>query len=215
MESLKKLREEKCYTQLQVAEMLGIQRPTYSRYESGERQPDHATLIKLSEIFNVSTDYLLGKTDFSAEENRMICQNITKLIETIKNPPNPEGIIGITQTFQQIQKKEYQFNYEALEQFSSYFGVSIDTLTSSSAPTPDKEASNIDVMIATESRDLSDKDKHEILYLIQYKKSQKATGKTMPFESSRVFTTANFDDDIERIAAFGGIEDDDEEPLTT
>lgn len=111
-----------------------------------------------------------------------------------------------------------------IQKLASFFDVNptlfVDTdaiipTPSTSAPTPDKEASNIDVMIASESKDLSDKDKHEILYLIQYKKSQKATEKPTPFESSRVFTTANFDDDIERIAAFGGIEDDDEEPLTT
>ena len=119
--------------------------------------------------------------------------------------------------FIQIQKNEYQFTHEALEQFASYFGVSMDTLLSSlsPAPTPDKEPSNIDIMIASESKDLSDKDKHEILHLIQYKKSQKDIEKPIPFESSRVYTTANFDDDTEYIAAFGGMENDDEEPLTT
>ncbi len=184
-------------------------------WETEKAEPNKEILLKLADIFEVSVDYLLGRTDFSAEENRRICQNVTNLIETIKNPPNPEGIIGITQPLMQIQKNEYQFTHEALEQFASYFGVNIDTLITSPAPAPEKEPSNIDVMIATESKDLSDKDKHEILHLIQYKKRQKDIEKPIPFESSRVYTTANFDDDTEYIAAFGGMEDDDEEPLTT
>lgn len=59
---LKKLREELNYTQAQVAQMLGVQRPTYSRYENNERQPDNETLKKLADIFDVSVDYLLGRT---------------------------------------------------------------------------------------------------------------------------------------------------------
>lgn len=129
MESLKNLRIQKGYTQLQIAEILGIQRPTYSRYESGERQPDHATLIKLAEIFNVSLDYLLGKTDFSIEENYIICENISELIGKIKNPPNPDNILGIDMTFSSIKKYEYQFTHESLEKFASYFGVSKSFLT--------------------------------------------------------------------------------------
>ena len=87
-------------------------------------------------------------------------------------------------------------------------------MNSSPAPTSDKEDSKIDVMISTESKDLSDKDKQEILHLIQYKKRQTETP-TSPFESSRARTTINFEDDTERIAAFGGMEDTDDEPLTT
>lgn len=93
--------------------------------------------------------------------------------------------------------------------------MGFDVPISSPAPTPEKEASNIDIMIASESKDLSDKDKHEILHLIQYKKQQKDTEKPIPFESSRIRTTANLEDDAEHIAAFGGITDEDDEPLTT
>ena len=122
--NLKNLRMKKGYTQLQMAELLEIQRPTYSRYESGERQPDHATLLKLAEIFNVSIDYILGRTDFSVEENYIICENISALINKIKSPVNPNNIMGIEMTFNSIAKYEYQFTHESLEKFASYFGVS-------------------------------------------------------------------------------------------
>ena len=63
MKNLKKCREEKCLTQQQMADLLGIQRPTYTRYESGERQPDFQTVLKISQVLGVTTDYLLGNSD--------------------------------------------------------------------------------------------------------------------------------------------------------
>lgn len=43
--------------------MLSIGESTVSFYESGKRQPDYKTLVRLSEVFKVSTDFLLGKTN--------------------------------------------------------------------------------------------------------------------------------------------------------
>lgn len=63
MENLKKLRLSKNLNQAQLAEIVGVQRNTISRYEKGDRQPDYATLSKLADFFSVSTDYLLGLTD--------------------------------------------------------------------------------------------------------------------------------------------------------
>lgn len=60
MERLKIIREKKGLTQTQAAEQLNISRVNYNRYENGEREPDNATLIKLAQFFNVSTDFLLG-----------------------------------------------------------------------------------------------------------------------------------------------------------
>ncbi len=64
---LKELRTQRGLTQKDVAKLLHISRPTYTRYETGERKPDYETLKKLSEIFNVSTDYLIGvnHTDYN------------------------------------------------------------------------------------------------------------------------------------------------------
>lgn len=61
-ETLKYLRAEKGLTQGQIADMLKVGRSTYTHYENGGREPDIETLQKLSNFFNVSTDYLLGKT---------------------------------------------------------------------------------------------------------------------------------------------------------
>ena len=49
--------------QKQVAEGSGISLRTYQRYENGEREPSASTLVALADFFNVSTDYLLGRTN--------------------------------------------------------------------------------------------------------------------------------------------------------
>lgn len=59
MLQLKNLRINKNATQKQVAEYLGVSRPTYTRYENGEREPSLQTLINLSKFFNVSIDELI------------------------------------------------------------------------------------------------------------------------------------------------------------
>ncbi len=50
-------------TQRQVAEYLGISQPSYIRYENGQSEPTLTNLVKLADLFDVSVDYLLGRTD--------------------------------------------------------------------------------------------------------------------------------------------------------
>ena len=58
---LKELRTELGLSQQKMAEAIGCQQTAYMRYERGLRQPSFELLLKMSEVFNVSTDYLLGK----------------------------------------------------------------------------------------------------------------------------------------------------------
>ena len=60
---LRQLRESNKITQLKLALDLGTNQNTISRYETGEREADYATLIKIADYFNVSLDYLLYRTD--------------------------------------------------------------------------------------------------------------------------------------------------------
>ena len=60
---LEMLRKNKKLTQNDMAKFLGITRQGYGNYESGSREPDNETLQKLADFFEVSTDYLLGRTD--------------------------------------------------------------------------------------------------------------------------------------------------------
>ena len=60
---LKGLRKEKNISQLKLALDLSMNQNTISRYETGEREADYKTLIKIADYFNVSIDYLLERTD--------------------------------------------------------------------------------------------------------------------------------------------------------
>lgn len=62
-ERLKKLRMQKEKLQKDIANYLSITTSAYGYYERGERQPNPEMLLKLAEYFNVTTDYLLGRTD--------------------------------------------------------------------------------------------------------------------------------------------------------
>ena len=68
MEKLLALRKEKGFTQKDVADRLGISRQAYANYETGNREPDITTLIKIAQLFEVSVDELVenghvSKTD--------------------------------------------------------------------------------------------------------------------------------------------------------
>lgn len=62
-ERLQLLKTEKNLLQKEIAKAVNISLRSYQRYESGERKPDSDVLIKLSNYFNVSVDYLLGLSD--------------------------------------------------------------------------------------------------------------------------------------------------------
>lgn len=63
MNRIKELRIEKRLFQSDVAKYIGKSERIVGFYETGERDPNTDTLLKLSELFDVSVDYLLGKTD--------------------------------------------------------------------------------------------------------------------------------------------------------
>jgi len=60
---LKELRTAKGETQKQIAEFLGIAERNYRRYEAGDVDPTASNTMLLADYFDVSTDYLLGRSD--------------------------------------------------------------------------------------------------------------------------------------------------------
>ncbi|TBX17484.1 transcriptional regulator [Clostridium perfringens] len=72
---LKSLRNEKGVLQKDVAEYLKISTSAYGFYEQGKRIPDVETLNKLSDYYNVSIDYLLGKSSIKESAEDIISDN--------------------------------------------------------------------------------------------------------------------------------------------
>lgn len=59
---VRELREDSDKTQKEIAELLNMQLTVYRRYESGERELPLWAAIRLAEYYNVSLDYLVGRT---------------------------------------------------------------------------------------------------------------------------------------------------------
>ncbi|GGK32982.1 transcriptional regulator [Caldalkalibacillus thermarum] len=94
-ERLKKLRKNHDLTQQKLADHLGLKRPTYAKYETGENQPDPDTLKKIADFFNVSVDYLLGRTD----------------------DPTPPGVNTVFYDLDGLTEEEKKYLYMQLEIF--------------------------------------------------------------------------------------------------
>jgi transcriptional regulator with XRE-family HTH domain len=65
---LAKLREERGYTQLELAEMMGLGPQQIWRYENGLNDPRSDVLARIAQIFGVTSDYLLGLVDYPERE---------------------------------------------------------------------------------------------------------------------------------------------------
>ena len=76
---LKKLRTEKELTQQDLANILGVTRSTISAYETDALYPSIEVLIEISNYFQVSTDYLLGRCD----QNSYLTEELTVEQHTI------------------------------------------------------------------------------------------------------------------------------------
>lgn len=87
---LKRLREEnkasnKDWTQGYVADKLNVARTSYTAYENGTKQPTLETLINISDLFDVSIDYLLGRNE---QKNTMAANEcMSELLDIIKAVP--------------------------------------------------------------------------------------------------------------------------------
>ncbi len=71
-ERLTSLRKEKELSQYELADLLGYSRGQIGNYEQGTREPDHSTLEKIADFFNVSIDYLLGKSNVRESADKIL-----------------------------------------------------------------------------------------------------------------------------------------------
>lgn len=68
MIGLREIRKKRGFSQLKVAMDLSISREALSYYESGKRSPDIKMLLRLSEYFDVSIDYLITGKEFQSKK---------------------------------------------------------------------------------------------------------------------------------------------------
>lgn len=58
---LKELRLKKGLTQQEIADLVHVNRVTYTNWEKGKREPSFENLVKLADLFEVSLDWLFGR----------------------------------------------------------------------------------------------------------------------------------------------------------
>ncbi len=79
-ERIAELREKHGLTQEELAKILGIKRASLSHYEKNRRVPDYEVLNKIADYFQVTVDYLIGRTDdpnpLTAEHVEMFTQSL-------------------------------------------------------------------------------------------------------------------------------------------
>lgn len=84
MINLCKIRTRKKMSQVNLSMKIGVAQETISAYESGRSYPSVDTLLKMCEIFNVSTDYLLDKTDIPTPVQNLLVDTLnSKELEMI------------------------------------------------------------------------------------------------------------------------------------
>ena len=124
-ERLRQLRTEAKLTQQQMAEAFNIKQPTYAQWETGRTKPKGETLERFADFFNVSTDYLLGKTQprtelsvFPERLRQLRIETDLTQQELAKNLNVSQQIIGLWERGKRKPK------IEAITNIAEYFNVS-------------------------------------------------------------------------------------------
>ncbi|WP_342441789.1 helix-turn-helix transcriptional regulator [Lysinibacillus sp. FSL K6-0075] len=98
---LRSLREERGYLQKFVADKLGIKSNTLSGYENGTRSPDPSMLSNLADLYNVSIDYLLGRTNIR-NQGELAAHRSDDFLEDL-----PEEAVKELETFKEFIRSKY------------------------------------------------------------------------------------------------------------
>lgn len=90
---LKELRFEHKITQQEMASKLGISRSTLAGYESENKQPSYDILLKISNVFNISTDYLLGSSNNTLSDSNIESSSVIISDEDLLSSPEEKRLL--------------------------------------------------------------------------------------------------------------------------
>lgn len=100
---LKQARVKRGLTQTQAGDAVGISYGTLSGYERDYRNPDHETLLKLSELYQVSVSWLLGAEEFNSTNTEKRTQSEEELL-TVFRSLSDEGKAWLRQSIEIIKQ---------------------------------------------------------------------------------------------------------------
>ncbi|OTW73434.1 transcriptional regulator [Bacillus thuringiensis serovar roskildiensis] len=92
-EKIKELRKNNKITQEQLGNAIGVSKMAISYFEKGKKSPGRESLEKIADYFNVTTDYLLGRSEdpeLSEEENKIVTKEGKNILALIESLPEEE-----------------------------------------------------------------------------------------------------------------------------
>ena len=176
MSRIKELRKQKKISQEKLAKELNVHQTAVSQWEQGRTTPDSQLLPNIAKYFNVSTDYILGITDFRDDVNQKLCYI---LAEAEFNSPKhrhgqnvapfiPKDIID------KIKNDTYRFTHESLEGICLNVGLDKDeVLRSATTRELPNELDSFSYALLEETRDLTNEEKEKVIDFIRFIKSQR------------------------------------------
>lgn len=129
--TIRELRKEKKMSQSELGKFIGVSQTTVTAWETGRAEPSSTFVSKLADLFNVSTDYLLGRSDSKKEpyyeltdkEKKDIALQAEKLMEGIESGENlnfygepateeqKERLLIAVQTAMEMNKRKAKKNF--------------------------------------------------------------------------------------------------------
>ncbi|MCC4348435.1 helix-turn-helix domain-containing protein [Limosilactobacillus reuteri] len=129
--TIRELRKEKKMSQSELGKFIGVSQTTVTAWETGRAEPSSTFISKLADLFNVSTDYLLGRSDnkkkpyyeLTDKEKKDIALQAEKLMEGIESGENlnfygepateeqKERLLIAVQTAMEMNKRKAKKNF--------------------------------------------------------------------------------------------------------
>ncbi|MCC4345103.1 helix-turn-helix domain-containing protein [Limosilactobacillus reuteri] len=129
--TIRELRKEKKMSQSELGKFIGVSQTTVTAWETGRAEPSSTFVSKLADLFNVSTDYLLGRSDSKKEpyyeltekEKNDIAVQAEKLMDGIESGENlnfygepateeqKERLLIAVQTAMEMNKRKAKKNF--------------------------------------------------------------------------------------------------------
>ncbi len=135
---IREMRKELKLTQLEVAQTLGIKEPAYQQYEYAQIKPQIAGLVKLGELFQISLNYLCGRTSEKIIIKKNFPEDIaTPLTVSLKNARQKKGclqrevanILGMSiSTYQKYELGLVMPSYSNFMKLVEFYGLDIEKI---------------------------------------------------------------------------------------
>lgn len=125
---LVQLRKKRGLTQQQIADEIGVNRGSYSNWEKGKREPSFENLIKLADILDTTTDFLLGKTNIDFGNDSKVYEEYKELLSQNKKEEIKERYDHSFEFFIKAVAKQLNISVEeALDKIIQNIGNNLET----------------------------------------------------------------------------------------